>query len=45
VRGLETYDVLFFTHLATSRDHVTGVTPHPVEHWMMHVARHVTLAD
>src|SRR5438094_6223210 len=43
--GLVTYYVLFFIHLASRKVHVAGVTPHPDEHWMIQVARNVTMAD
>jgi hypothetical protein len=45
VCGLVTYYVLFFMHLATRRVHIAGVTPHPDEHGMRQVARHVTMVD
>src|SRR5688500_8692023 len=43
--GLVTYYVLFFIRLGTREVHVAGVTPHPAEHWMMEVARNVTMAE
>jgi putative transposase len=43
--GLVTYYVLFFIQISTREIHVAGVTPHPHEHWMMQVARNVTMAD
>jgi transposase InsO family protein len=43
--GLVTYYVLFFIHLASRQVHVAGVTPHPDEHWMVQIARNVTMAD
>ena len=41
--GLVTYDVLFCIHLGSRKVHVTGVTPHPHEAWMVQVARHLTM--
>ena len=43
--GLVTYYVLFFTHLATRRLYITGITPYPDGQWMTQVARNVTMAD
>jgi putative transposase len=43
--GLVTYYILFFIRLGTREVHVAGVTPHPAEHWMMQVARNVTMAE
>jgi putative transposase len=41
--GLITYYVLFFIHLASRKVHVSGVTPHPDERWMVQIARNVTM--
>jgi putative transposase len=38
-RGLVTYYVLFFLHLATWRVTLAGVTSHPTEEWMRQIAR------
>ena len=43
--GLVTYYVLFFLHLASRKVHVTGITPHPDERWMIQMARNATMAD
>ncbi|MCZ6760013.1 MAG: hypothetical protein O7D29_06525 [Gemmatimonadetes bacterium] len=43
LRGLVTYYVLFFIHLASRRVHVAGITPHPKEAWMVQAARNVTM--
>jgi transposase InsO family protein len=43
--GLVTYYVLFFLHLGSRKIHVAGVTPHPNEAWMVHVARNVTMEE
>jgi putative transposase len=43
--GLVTYYVLFFIHLASRKVHVAGVTPHPDEHWMVQIARNLTMAE
>ena len=43
--GLVTYYVLFFIHLASRKVHVAGMTSHPDQHWMMQIARNVTMAD
>ncbi len=43
--GLVTYYVLFFIHLASRKIHVAGVTPHPDEHWMIQIARNVTMVE
>jgi putative transposase len=41
-RGLITYDVLFFLDLDTRRVNLAGMTPHPTEEWMTHMARNAT---
>ena len=43
--GLVTYDVLLFIHLGGRQVHLAGVTPHPHEPWMVHMARHVTMEE
>jgi transposase InsO family protein len=43
--GLVTYYILFFIRLGTREAHVAGIMPHPEEHWMMQVARNVTMAE
>src|SRR5438309_11022630 len=43
--GLVTYYVLFFLHLGSRKIHVAGITPHPNEAWMVHVARNVTMEE
>jgi putative transposase len=41
--GLVTYYVLFFLHIGSRRVHIAGVTPHPYEAWMKHIARNETM--
>ena len=41
--GLTTYYILFFLHIGTRRVHIAGVTPHPNEAWMKHIARNETM--
>ena len=43
--GLVTYYILFFLHLGSRQVHAAGVTPHPNETWMVHVARNVTMEE
>jgi putative transposase len=43
--GLVTYYVLFFIHVASRKVHVAGMTPHPDQHWMVQMARNVTMTD
>ena len=43
LRGLVTYYVLFFIHLATRRVEIAGITAHPSEQWMKQMARNVTM--
>ena len=38
-RGLATYYVLFFLHLEMRRVTLVGITRHPTEDWMLHMAR------
>jgi putative transposase len=45
VYGLVTYYVLFFIHLATRKVHVAGLTPYPDQHWMVQIARNVTMVE
>jgi len=45
LRGLVTYDVLFFIHLDSRQIHVAGVTPYPNAEWMMQIARNVTMEE
>jgi len=42
-RGLLTFYVLFFIHLARRKVEVAGITVHPNEQWMQQVARNVTM--
>ena len=39
------YYVLFFIHWETRQVHIAGVTPHPNEAWMRHIARNVTMEE
>jgi putative transposase len=43
LRGLVTYYVLFFIHLASRKVEIAGVTAHPTEQWMKQMARNVTM--
>jgi hypothetical protein len=43
--GLVTYYIFFFIRISTREVHVTGLTPHPDQHWMTQLARNVTMAD
>ena len=42
-RGLVTYYVLFFIHLASRRISIDGITDHPDASWICQVARNATL--
>jgi putative transposase len=42
-RGLLTFYVLFFIHLASRKVEVAGITVHPNEQWMQQIARNVTM--
>ena len=42
-RGLVTFYVLFFIHLASRKVEVAGITAHPNERWMQQMARNVTM--
>jgi putative transposase len=41
-RGLVTYYVLFFIQLESRRVHIAGITRHPDQEWMKHIARCAT---
>ena len=43
LRGLATYNVLFFIHLESRRVDIAGITIHPDELWMKQIARNVTM--
>jgi hypothetical protein len=43
LRGLVTYYVLFFIHLASRRVDIAGITTQPDELWMKQIARNVTM--
>src|ERR1035437_8737754 len=43
LRGLVTYYVLFFIHLASRKVDIAGITVHPNEPWMQKMARNVTM--
>jgi len=42
---LVTYYVLFFIHLGSRRVAIAGITVHPNEAWMKHMARNATRED
>src|SRR5215470_8141877 len=37
------YYILFFIHLETRKIHIAGITAHPDEAWMKHMARNLTM--
>jgi len=41
--GMVTYSILFFIHLETRKIHIAGITAHPDEAWMKHMARNLTM--
>jgi transposase InsO family protein len=41
LKGLVTYYILFFIHIACRSVHVAGMTPHPENPWMMQAARNI----
>jgi hypothetical protein len=43
LRGLVTYNVLFFIHLESRRVDIAGITIYPDEPWMKQMARNVTM--
>jgi hypothetical protein len=43
LRGLATYNVLFFIHLESRRVVIAGITIHLDELWMKQIARNVTM--
>jgi transposase InsO family protein len=43
LRGLVTYNVLFFIHLESRRVDIVGITVHPNEPWMKQMARNATM--
>jgi putative transposase len=43
--GLVSFYVLFFIKLDTREVHLTGITAHPTEQWMMQVARNLTMEE
>jgi putative transposase len=43
VKGMVTYYVLFFIHLASRRVCLAGMTPYPEEEWMKQMARNLTM--
>jgi putative transposase len=44
-RGLATYYVLFFIHIASRTVKIAGITAHPDNRWMAQIARNVTDLD
>ena len=45
LKGLLTYDVLFFIHLETRRVNLAGFTPYPDQGWMEQQARNMTMEE
>jgi len=45
LKGLLTYDVLFFIHLETRRVSLVGFTPYPDQGWMEQQARNMTMEE
>jgi transposase InsO family protein len=45
LRGVVTYDVLFFIHLDSRTVEIAGITVHPHERWMQQIARNVTMEE
>jgi hypothetical protein len=43
--GVVTFYLLFFIKLDTREIHLAGVTAHPGEAWMKHMARHLTMEE
>ncbi|MBF0121608.1 MAG: transposase [Desulfobacterales bacterium] len=42
-KGLVTYYILFFVHLASRLVYIAGATPNPDEFWMKQIARNITM--
>jgi hypothetical protein len=45
IKGLVTYNILFFIDIASRSVHIAGITPHPDNRWMKQIARNVTDAE
>jgi hypothetical protein len=45
LKGLVTYDVLFFIHLESRRVSLAGITPYPGQEWMEQQARNATMEE
>ena len=45
LRGLVTYDVLFFIHLESRRVEIAGITPNPHEPWVGQIARNISMGE
>jgi len=45
LRGLVTYYVLFFIHMESRAVEIAGITTHPHEGWMQHIARNFTMEE
>ena len=45
LKGLRTYDVLFFIHLETRRVKLAGFTPHADQEWMEQQGRNITMEE